>query len=68
MAGDLVAAAVLALTTTQLWARLVRHDGATRRFERLLLRPPWNLGLFFGAYSVRPTSAPTKRSASMQAS
>ena len=58
MAGDLVAAAVLALTTTQLWARLVRHDGATRRFERLLLRPPWNLGLFFGAYSVRPTSAP----------
>ena len=60
MAGDLVAAAVLALTTTQLWARLVRHDGATRRFERLLLRPPWNLGLFFGAYSVRPTSAPDK--------
>ena len=62
-------AAVLALTTTQLWARLVRHDGATRRFERLLLRPPWNLGLFFGAYSVRPTCASlTKRSASMQAS
>ncbi len=52
MAGDMLAAAILALTTTSVWARLVRHNGATRQVERLLLRPPWNLGLFFGAYSV----------------
>jgi len=52
MAGDLLAAAVLALTTTALWARLLRTDRTTRVVDRLLLQPPWNLGAFFGLYAA----------------
>lgn len=52
MAGDLLAAAILALTTTPVWARLLRHRGATHHFDRLVLQPPWNLIVFFLAFSV----------------
>lgn len=52
MAGDLLAAAVLALTTTALWARLLRTDRTTRTVDRLLLQPPWNLVVFFGLYAA----------------
>ena len=52
MAGDLLAAAILALTTTKLWARLLRAAGATRALDRSILQPPWNLGVFFAAYAA----------------
>ena len=56
MAGDLLAAAILALTTTRAWARLLtsklRSGGATRAIDRLLLQPPWNVCLFFLLYAV----------------
>lgn len=52
MAGDLLAAGILALTTTPLWARLLRTDAATRHFDRFLLHPPWNLGIFFALYAA----------------
>jgi hypothetical protein len=53
MAGDLLAAAILALTTTRLWARLlVAQTSGARSIDKLLLQPPWNLVLFFLSYSV----------------
>ena len=53
MAGDLLAAAVLALTTTRLWARLlVSRTSGARTIDRLLLQPPWNLALFFLSYAA----------------
>ena len=51
-AGDLLAAAILALTTTPLWARLLRLGRTTQQADRLLLHPPWNIGVFFGLYSL----------------
>lgn len=53
MTGDLLAAAILALTTTKLWARLLlaRTSGA-RSIDKLLLQPPWNLALFFVSYAA----------------
>jgi len=51
MAGDLLAAVILALTTTRMWARLLRHDGLTRKFERMLF-PPFNISIFFALYSL----------------
>jgi len=56
MAGDLLAAAVLAVTTTAAWTRLLGKQTApgraTRRLDRLLLQPPFNLGIYFGLYGV----------------
>ena len=53
MAGDLLAAAILALTTTTLWARLLsRGERATRCVDRVLLQPPFNIALFFTLYGV----------------
>ena len=60
MAGDLLAAGILALTTTQCWATLTRKDRAAvglRRIDRMLLQPPWNLGIFFVA-RVQPKPRP----------
>ena len=52
VAGDLLAAGVLALTTTPLWTRLLRYRGATHHFDRLVLQPPWNLCAFFVAFAA----------------
>ena len=52
MAGDMLAAGLLALTTTRLWARRVRRGGAPRQLEAVLLRPPYNLVLFFFGFAA----------------
>ena len=53
MAGDLLAAAALALTTTPQWARmLARYAGSAPSRAGSLLRLPWSLGLFFVAYAA----------------
>lgn len=52
MAGDLVAALVLALTTTHLWSVMLARGGATRWLDRWLLQPPWNLAIFFAMYAA----------------
>jgi hypothetical protein len=55
MSGDLLAAAILALTTTGCWAQLTRAKAGAqvaRRLDRMLLQPPWNLGIFFALYTA----------------
>ena len=55
-AGDLLAAAVLALSATPLWARLLRAKGvggrSSRQVDRIILQPPWNIALFFFLYML----------------
>ena len=51
MAGDLLAAAILALTTTRVWSwMLVSKVAGARTIERVLMQPPWNIVLFFALY------------------
>eukprot|EP00747_Dinoflagellata_sp_TGD_P214991 gnl/TRDRNA2_/TRDRNA2_87768_c0_seq1.p1 gnl/TRDRNA2_/TRDRNA2_87768_c0~~gnl/TRDRNA2_/TRDRNA2_87768_c0_seq1.p1 ORF type:complete len:484 (-),score=74.43 gnl/TRDRNA2_/TRDRNA2_87768_c0_seq1:19-1470(-) len=53
MTGDVLAAGILALSTTKCWAWITRKKGANlRRLDRILLQPPWNLGIFFLLYTV----------------
>ena len=54
MAGDLLAAGILALTTTRCWAWVVRKESTVglRRLDQLLLQPPWNIGIFFALYAL----------------
>jgi hypothetical protein len=55
-AGDLLAAGILALTTTTLWSHLLRNNGlggrSSRAVDKWVLQPPWNLALFFALYAV----------------
>lgn len=51
MAGDVLAALFLAVSTTQCWQRsIAKRTSTTHRVDRLLLQPPWNLPLFFLLY------------------
>lgn len=58
MAGDLFAAAILALTTTKCWEGVIQRDSTKRlrpslwRVDRLLLQPPWNIAIFFALYAA----------------
>ena len=53
MAGDLIAALILGVTATRLWARLLRsrQAGGARQVDRMLFQPPFNIGLFFASYA-----------------